>query len=89
VSVAAAVLLALPVSLGFVVARTGSHLQSPLAAGRPVVMQRAFVGGILAGKVIASQTAMSAGSAGQTITDLSSHIQVKPHKHKHKHGGGD
>lgn len=96
VSVAAAVLLALPVSLGFVVARTGVHLQSPAPLSQRVMLPEAFVGGTLAGNVV-SQTGTPAGSAGLTAvtnqvrTDLSSHIQIKQHKHKHKHddGGGD
>ncbi len=93
VSIAAAVLVALPVSLGFLVAHAGFHLQSPTALSQPMALQRAFVGGTITGKVVLSQTAMSAGSAGQARTDLSSHIQIKQHKHKHKHddggGGGD
>ena len=90
VSIAAAVLLALPVSLGFLVAHAGVHLQSPAALSQPMAAQRAFVGGSITGKVL--QTTMLAGSAGQARTDLSSHIQIKQnnqgHKHKHKHGGG-
>ena len=98
VSIAAAVLLALPVSLGFMVAHVGSHVQSPAALSQPMLIQNAFDGGAIIGKVVSSlsQTTMPAGvSATSAVTDLSSHVRVESddqgnnHSHKHKHGHGD
>jgi serine/threonine protein kinase len=82
-SIAAAVLIALPVSLGFMVAYVGSHLQSPAA------IQRAFVDGTIVGRVVSSlpQTTMPAANAG--LSDLSGHIQIGPNDQGHKHGHGD
>ena len=95
VSIAAVALLALPVSLGFMVAHAGSHLQSPAALSQPAMIQRAFVGGTIVGKVVSTlpQTTIPAANAG--LSDLSTHIQIEPkdqghgHKHKHQHEHGD
>ncbi len=105
VTIAALALLALPVSLGFIVAHDGSHIQSPAALSQSMPMQSAFVGGVIVGKVVSSlpKTTMPAANAGllvtdQPKTDLSRHVQIKPdppakggdnHGHKHKHKHGD
>lgn len=103
-SVAALLLLALPVSLGIVVAHDGLHMR-PAAATRPSVsINQAFVGGSLASNVVPpliTTTAPPANAArpvaDQPQTDQSQPTTSPPanggndhgHKHKHKHGHGD
>jgi serine/threonine protein kinase len=98
VGVAALALLALPVSLGFMVARVDASVQSLSALSQPVAIQRAFTGGTIVGKVVSPVGAgLSAAHAvtDQPKTDLSSHVRVEPypvarggdegHRHKHRH----
>lgn len=100
-SIAAAMLLALPVSLGFMVAHVGSHMQSPMTLSQQMEIQRALDGGAIVGKVAPSlsQTATLGANGGlsaaqgdtdQSKTDLSGRIRIEGnnqgHKHKHKHG---
>ncbi len=69
VSIAAVALLALPVSLGFIVANAGSHMQSPAALSQRVMMQNTLVGGNIVGKVVSSlaQSTIPAANGGQSV----------------------
>ena len=96
-SVAALLLIALPASLGFMVARNGAELSQPAA------ITRAFTGTTLAGKVQSPLKATTLPSGGgmstpTSKTDLSTHLHVhsshdkdggEDQGQKHKHGGDD
>ena len=94
VSVATLLLIALPVSLGVIVAHNGFQANQSLALSRPVV------NGTLAGKVVppipvTTTSPLNGGgiSPVQTRSDLSTHDLDEPqgdghsHGHKHKHHG--
>ena len=87
-SAAALLLLALPVSLGFVVAHDGLHARTPATMSRSLPLSQAFVGGSIASRVVPPQgTAMPAGDGGRTLpvrtvtdqpkTDLSQPMRIK------------
>lgn len=98
-SVAALLMLALPVSLGFIVGHRGS------LASQPMAINRAFVNETVAGKAfLTPMTTTSPVNGGgisstQTLSDISNHAKIQPspdasqgdnqeqgHGHGHGHG---
>ncbi len=98
-SIAALLLLALPVSLGIIFAHTGSQ------ASQPMAIHIVFVNGTIAGKVSPPETTAflvngSGMTSAQTVSDLSNRVKTQPYRsssqgdekgqgHGHKHKRGD
>lgn len=90
-SVAALLLLALPASLGFMVAHNDIQVSQPMAINRP------FVGGTIAGNVLSPLTSAMPATAGgissvraatgdQDTDHAKKNLQNQGHRHHHEHG---